>query len=294
MSDAAATGQAWRSRWARTGSFRTHYVEAGGDEPVLLQLHGGGYGQSGLAANHRIIPALSERFRVIAPDSVGGYGKTDLCPTPRGIHDRVGQVESFVDALCLERFSIMGNSQGAWTAAKYAILHPERIERIVLVGSGSIAMAMGLERIRMKGTELAESHGKGGSREDMRQRIRAIIHLDAMIGEDDVDMRLAVAQRPGVQEANAAFQDATQRLQSDPLLSITYDLRETLPWITKLIPTIFLWGEADHFASPEYGRQLEELLPQVPFHWIPNAGHQVQSDQPDLVSGIILKFLSAR
>jgi pimeloyl-ACP methyl ester carboxylesterase len=281
----------WRSRWVRTGAFRTHYVEAGGDGPVLLQLHGGGYGQSGLAANHTIMPPLAPHFRLLAPDSVGGYGETDLVPTPRGIHDRVGQVEAFVDALCLEKFAIMGNSQGAWTAARYAILHPERIERIVLVGSGSIAVAMNLERISLEGNRLAESHGLEGSREDMRQRIKAIIHRDEMITDEVVDMRLAVAKRPGVQEANKSFQEATGRLQKDPLLRITYDMTVTLPWITKLIPTIFLWGADDHFASPRYGQQLEKLLPDVRFHWIPNAGHQAQSDQPEIVSRIVSEFL---
>ncbi|MFI5266040.1 MAG: alpha/beta fold hydrolase [Chloroflexota bacterium] len=281
----------WRSRWAKTGGFRTHYTEAGGDGPVLLQLHGGGYGQSGLAANHTIIPMLAPHFRVLAPDSVGGYGQTDLVPTPNGIHARVDQLEDLVDALCLDRFTIMGNSQGAWTAARYAILHPDQIEAIVLVGSGSISMAMGLERIRMQGTELAESHGKRGTPDDMRQRIRAIIHREEMITDEVVDMRLRVALRPGVQEANQAFQEGTERIQTDPLLRITYDLTVTLPWVTKLIPTIFIWGEADHFASPRYGKQLEKLLPHVPFHWISNAGHQAQSDQPELVGNIILKFL---
>jgi hypothetical protein len=42
--------------------------------------------------------------------TVKNYDETDLVPTPRGIHDRVDQVEDFVDTLCVEKFSIMGNS----------------------------------------------------------------------------------------------------------------------------------------------------------------------------------------
>ncbi len=283
--------KAWRSRWLRTGSFRTHYVEAGGDGPVFLQLHGGGYAQSGVSANHTIMPRLGEHFQVLAPDAVGGYGFTDLVPADRGLQSRVDQLEDFVDTLCLDRFSIMGNSQGAWTAARYAILHPERIERIVFVGSGSIAVAMGIERIRMAGTDLAANYGQGGTREDMRMRIKAIIHRDEAITDEVVDQRLEVAQRPGLREANKVFQEANERFQNDSLLKIGYEMRETLPWVTKLIPTIFLWGENDHFASPEYGKQLEKMLPHVPFHWIPNAGHQVQSDQPEMVADIIIRFL---
>ena len=258
---------------------------------MFLQLHGGGYAQSGVSAYHTIIAKLAEHFHVLAPDAVGGYGFTDLVPTPRGLHSRVDQLEDFADTLCLDKFSIMGNSQGAWTAARYAILHPERIERMVLVGSGSIAMAMGIERIRLAGNELADNYGQGGTREDMRMRIKAIIHRDEAITDEVIDQRLEVAQRPGVQEANEAFQEANQRFQSDSLLKIGYDMRETLPWVTELIPTIFLWGRNDHFASPEYGKQLEQMLPHVSFYWIPEAGHQVQSDQPDMVADIITKFL---
>ena len=61
--------------------------------------------------------------------------------------------------------------------------------------------------------------------------------------------------------------------------------------MTELIPTIFLWRQNDHFASPEDGKQFEKMLPHVPFHWIPNAGHQAQSDQSELVAGIVTEFL---
>lgn len=41
------------------------------------------------------------------------------------------------------------------------------------------------------------------------------------------------------------------------------------------------------------GRQLEKMLPNVKFHYVANAGHQVQNDQPQLVAKLMMDFLAA-
>ena len=70
-------------------------------------------------------------------------------------------------------------------------------------------------------------------------------------------------------------------------------MKESLPALTKVIPTIFVWGENDEFAPPEGGRELEPMLPDVAFHWVPEAGHQAQTDQPEMVTNIIREFMLA-
>ena len=68
-------------------------------------------------------------------------------------------------------------------------------------------------------------------------------------------------------------------------------LRESLPALTKAISSIFVWGEEDPFSLPETGRAIEPLLPDVKFHWIADAGHQVQTDQPEEVARVIREFV---
>ena len=61
-----------------------------------------------------ILPELAPNFRVIAIDSIGGFGDTDTsAPTPYGVQSRVDHLEAVVDALGIDKFIIMGNSQGA-------------------------------------------------------------------------------------------------------------------------------------------------------------------------------------
>ena len=57
--------------------------------------------------------------------------------------------------------------------------------------------------------------------------------------------------------------------------------------VVQAVPTIFIWGENDVFAAPSHGRELEAMLPDIKFHWVNNAGHQVQTDQPEIVAEIV-------
>ncbi|MCC6473552.1 MAG: alpha/beta hydrolase [Burkholderiales bacterium] len=279
-----------RSRWVLANGVRTHYTESGGGGPVLVALHGGGAGSSGLAGMGAAMERLAGEFRVIAPDSIGGFGLTDpYAPAPYGLISRTQHLADVVDALCLDRFSILGNSQGAWCAAHYAMLYPRRIEKMVLVSSLTIGNAMGISQA--PNAAMKALGGYDGTREAMRRLLEALIIDKARITETLIDERQAAATRPGALESFQNLAKAIAAAREDPILRYRTDMKESLPLITKQIPTIFLWGDSDPFAVPETGRQIEKLLPDVKFHWVPGAGHQVQTDKPDESVKIIREFL---
>jgi pimeloyl-ACP methyl ester carboxylesterase len=279
-----------RSRWVMANGVKTHYSEAGSDGKVLVALHGGGAGSSGVAGMGSAMERLADEIWTLAPDSVGGFGLTDpYAPTPYGLHSRVTHAADFVDALCLPKFTILGNSQGAWTAAQYAILHPERIEKVILVSSLTIAGSL---NIKQKPTDAMKAlNDYDGTREGMKRLLQALIIDQSRITDKLIDERQAAATRPGALEAFRGLGKAIGMMRDDPLLSLQNDMTKTLPALTKKIPTIVLWGEADPFALPETGRAIEKMLPDAKFHWVPNAGHQVQTDQPDISAKIIREFM---
>jgi pimeloyl-ACP methyl ester carboxylesterase len=282
-----------KSRWVRANGVKTHYVEAGGDQPVLLMLHGGGHGSSGQAGMGLVMRELAGSFRVIAPDSVGGYGETDAyAPTPHGLLDRVKQVGDFADALCLDRFSIMGNSQGAWVAAQYAIQNRDRIEKMVLVASLTIAEALGIKQEPTDAFRALQAYD--GTREAMRNLLTALISDKSRITDALIDQRQANATRPGAMEAMDAFLKNTGAVRRDPVLALQTDMKTSLPLATEHIPTIFVWGLEDTFALPESGRAVEKLLPKVKFHWVAGGGHQVQTDKAPEVAALIRAFMGVK
>lgn len=279
-----------RSRFVRTDGFRTHYTEAGGDGPVIVAMHGGGAGSSGEAGMAPLMRELPERFRVIAPDSVGGFGKTDThAPAPYGLQSRVDHLEATVDALCLDRFTLLGNSQGAWVAARYAALHPDKVERMILIGSATISAAMGLPDEPTPA--MAALFNYDGTREAMRAVLQSLVYNKTIVTEALIDLRQDSAARPGAMDAFRAAVKAQRAYVADPVLRLNFDMRQVLPALTRAIPTIVIWGENDDFAPVHLGRAVEKMLPDARFHYVDKAGHQVQNDQPALVGRIVTDFM---
>ncbi len=278
-----------RSRYVMAGKIKTHYSEAGQNGPVVVLCHGGGAGSSGEAGFARLMLELAPRFQVYALDSVGGYGETDpYFPASEGVQTRVDQLEAFMDALCFDQVCLSGNSQGAWVAAKYALQHPERVSKLLLVASATISTAMGLKVPPTEGMRALRAYD--GSRESMRRMLEVLVWNKSNITDELVDLRNNAANRPGAPASRQLFAEGMQRLTQDPNRRLKYEMGHVLPRLT--IPAMFLWGEQDNFAPVELGHQLEKLLPNFKFHFVANAGHQVQNDQPKLVSKLMMDFFS--
>ncbi|HKT18932.1 MAG TPA: alpha/beta hydrolase [Stellaceae bacterium] len=278
-----------RSRFIAANGVRTHYWESGNGGPTVVALHGGGAGSSGLAGMGPLLERLGDRARCIAPDSVGGFGLTDpYAPVPHGLLTRVRHTADVIDALCLPKVSLVGNSQGAWTAAQYAIHHPDRVEKLVLISSLTIANSL---NIPQRPTEALKAlNDYDGTREGMRRILQALIIDPARITDKLIDERQAAAIRPGALDSFRAFGRASAALRQSPLFALQMDMTRSLPLLAKTIPTIFIWGDSDTFALPETGRKIGEFVPEAKFHWVPGAGHQVQTDKPDETAKIIRDF----
>jgi len=279
-----------RSRWVMANGVRTHYSESGNDGRVIVGMHGGGAGSSGMAGMGPLLERLGDEFRCLAPDSVGGFGLTDpYAPVPYGLMSRVAHTADFIDALCLPKVIMIGNSQGAWAAAQYAILHPDRVEKLVLISSLTIANSL---KIKQRPTDALKAlNDYDGTREGMRRILQALIIDPKRITDKLIDDRQAAAMRPGALDAFKAFGRGSAALRQNPLLALQNDMTKSLAVMTKTIPTIFIWGDSDTFALPETGRKIAEFVPDAKFHWVPGAGHQVQTDKPDEATAIIRQFL---
>src|SRR5271166_1602780 len=109
-----------------------------GEGPPLLMLHGGGPGANGTSNFSRNIPALADRFRVIAPD-MPGYGRSS-----KGLDrkDPFGELAramlGLMDELGLDKAHVLGNSLGGACGLRMALEAPDHVDRLVLLGPGGI------------------------------------------------------------------------------------------------------------------------------------------------------------
>ena len=119
-----------------TCGYRTNVHDQGDGKPVVL-LHGSGAGVSAWANWRNLIPKLSDRYRVLAPD-LAGFGYTEI---PDDFEFRfmatwIEQLEALLDALDIKSAHWVGNSFGGALTLWIAAQRPDLCDRLALMGPG--------------------------------------------------------------------------------------------------------------------------------------------------------------
>ena len=278
---------AYRSWFIRCNGIKTHFVEAGSGDPVVL-IHGGGPGACGEHNWQHNIPALAEHFHVFAVDLIG-YGLSDKPAIEYSYEAKVDQIAGLVDTLCLDRLSIGGNSMGAYIAVRCALDHPDRIDKVLMVATATVANAMNIGTTTKRGATVRRSVGAEVTEETMRDWLSMLLHNKDRITDDLVRRRVAYGNLPGAIEAQQSYRAHSARIREDPNLQQWFDLSTRLPRAT--FPLALVWGKEDQFASPELAAGLKAALPNLTeFHLVEGSGHQVQNDQPEKFNEIAVRF----
>jgi len=173
------------------GGVKTNYLEAGQGRPVVL-VHGSGPGVTAYANWRLTIPDLAPHFRVLAPD-MAGFGFSDKpADATYGMAGWVDQLTGFLDALGIERVSLVGNSFGGGLAIRMAVDHPERVDRLVLMG------AMGVSFPITDGLDNVWGYQPGF--ENMRRTLDYFAYSRDLVNDELAEVRYRAALAPGVQE----------------------------------------------------------------------------------------------
>ena len=124
----------------RTGSYETHLNRAGeGNDEAVLFLQGSGPGATAWSNWQFALPALGERFDCLAPDLIG-YGKSAHPEDPpqgaaAWLDIWVNQQIELLDNLGLEKAHLVGNSMGGALSLHLLHRHPDRVDRLALMGT---------------------------------------------------------------------------------------------------------------------------------------------------------------
>ena len=181
---------------ADAGGIKTNYLEAGEGPPVVL-IHGSGPGVTAYANWRLVIPALSTDFRVIAPDMVG-FGFTERPPRVRyGLQTWADQTLALMDSLGLAKAHLVGNSFGGAIALRIAATHPDRVDRLVLMGSMGVPFQIteGLDRV----------WGYQPSFENMRKVLDVFAYSRELVNDELAEVRYRGSIEPGFQESFSAM-----------------------------------------------------------------------------------------
>jgi len=287
----AMAANSFQSLFVNANGVKTRFIVAGQGRPVVL-VHGGGPGSSGEYGWWRNIPVLAKHFQVFALDRIG-FGHTDTPEDELGDQVLARHLADFIDAVCLKDVYMIGNSMGAYGVARYALDFPDNVKKMVLVASGSIGAAMGMEHKPSEGMRAMRRFDSEPTRENMRAVLEGLVSNKAGITDELIEGRFKLATQPGAMRSQKLQQAYRARLPNDPNLRQSYSMLHRLPELT--IPTIMIWGKEDRFAPiDDLGYPLRDMLPNLrAFHVFEHSGHQVQNDEVEKFNQVVLDFLLA-
>jgi 2-hydroxy-6-oxonona-2,4-dienedioate hydrolase/4,5:9,10-diseco-3-hydroxy-5,9,17-trioxoandrosta-1(10),2-diene-4-oate hydrolase len=264
------------------------YAEAG-TGPVVLLLHGGGPGASGVSNFSRNIDALATRFRVIVPD-LPGYGQSTKKLDQRDPFGSLANgIRGLLEELDIANAHLCGNSYGGAAALRLALDSPQLVKRLVLMGPGGISTTRGLPTAGLK-TLLSYYGGDGPSRDKLETFIRTyLVYNGDSVPADLIDLRYRASIDPEV------IANPPLRRPSGPTALRTLwrmDLTRDDRLKTLQTPTLVLWGKDDKVNKPSGGQLLVNTMPNAELVMTSHTGHWMQWERAELFNQLVLDFLS--
>jgi pimeloyl-ACP methyl ester carboxylesterase len=255
----------------------TNYLEQGSGDPVIL-IHGSGPGVTGYANWRLTLPVLAEHFRAIAPDAAG-FGYTERRQGQEyNLDFWVRHLLEFMDAIDVEKAHFVGNSFGGALTMALATRHPDRVDRIVLMG------AAGLEFEITEGLEAVWGHEP--SIKNARHMMENYFAYDkSLIGDDLVKSRYEASVRPGYHESFSAMFPAPRQRHIKALASP----EDKIAALENR--TLIIHGRDDKVVPLETSLRFNQLLRNSDLHVFGNCGHWTQIEKKDQFNTMVRDFL---
>jgi pimeloyl-ACP methyl ester carboxylesterase len=279
-------------RTASIDGVNIFYREAGpANAPVVLLLHGF---PTSSHMFRNLIPALADRYRVLAPD-YPGYGQSDMPDRATFAYtfDRFAElVDGLLDRLGVERFAMYVMDYGAPVGWRLALKHPERVTGLI-VQNGN-AYEEGLKEF----WDPIKAYWADGSQEH-REALRVLVmpeitkfqYTDGVsdvsrIAPDNWVHDQALLDRPGNAEIQLdMFYDYLTNLPLYPVIQAYF--RERQP------PMLIVWGKNDTIFPADGAHPYRRDLPDAEFHLL-DTGHFALEDKADEMVPLIRDFLERK
>ena len=274
-----------------------HVLEAGRGEPVLF-LHGGNSVAAGWIP---LLAKLAGDSRVLAPDRPGCGLTTKFDYSGVELREHAVQfVRSAMDALGLDRASIVANSMGGYFALAFALAQPARIAKLILVGepAGSAPEIRLANRPRGNANRelgLVRHGARAGTGDHAQQPPERLGRSSRRVPEVLVDCLTAGSAIPGAKESWITMNESIFRPRGlglfSPASTLTYALRPELTGLRP--PTLLLWGDRDTFGPPALGMEMAQLMPNGQCELLAEAGHLACLDALDQCAARVRSFLAS-
>jgi pimeloyl-ACP methyl ester carboxylesterase len=246
-------------KYADAGDTRIYYEVYGSGAPLLL-LHGDAFGYIDELSDY--IPLLRNKFMVIAI-AMRGHGKSGIGTAAFSYRQFAADVVAVMDKEKLDSAAVMGFSAGAITAAYLTAYYPEKITKAVLMGGmlDSAGYKPGLL------TKLKEMNGSA-----IEKKL-----------PPEITARIALMPQAG------SYGQLIEKLKTSWLQPV-YVERSRAAAIK--CPVLIVGGDRDEFIRPQAFTDAYQLIPHSQLFIVPHCGHVGLIQRPDLLSAVMIPFLS--
>lgn len=269
------------SRFLDVDGVRVHYQEAGNDDaPALVLIHG--FASSTLVWSKVFLRLAEEGYRVIAVDMLG-YGYS---AKPRnGEYTIAGQAKlltRLLDSLGIPQAIFVGSSYGGAVAATCALDYPDRVEKLVLVGTVNNNRPLAYKLMRVFGSPVfgdVVSPLLIGSRRLLRRRMKRVYDRHAWV----LDERRVQARHLPLRAASTqrAIIRTVRRWDAERISRDAHLISQ---------PTLLLWGENDREIPLADGERLHEEIPGSRLIVFLNCGHLPHEEYPEAFTNLVIDF----
>ena len=269
----------------------------GTGDRLALCLHG--FPELAFSWRHQLPLLARLGYRTWAPN-LRGYGRTSRprAVTDYGLPHLVADVAGLIDAAGARQTLLVGHDWGGAIAWHFALRHPQRIERLIVLNMPHPACLLaGLagwrQRLRswyiaafqvpwLPERILAAGHGWLAA-----EAIAATASDRSRFPPDVLRVYRDAAARPGAMTAMLNYYRALPLAGPPPEEAAA--LQERIG-----IPTLMIWGEDDFALGRELLRGTRELVPNLVLRTLPGISHWVQQEAPETVNALIAAWLSGR
>lgn len=273
----------WAKKYAR-GKFidldglSTHYIEKGSGEPLII-LHGFFFDTN---MWNDSIDVLAEKYKIYVMD-LWGFGFSSREPLDYGYPLYTEQLKKFMDALGLQKASLIGQSMGAGTIMNFTVSNREKVNKIVLVDAAGMP-----NRLPLMG-RISNLPSVGELMYGMKSDfIRKFTQGKNFVYNKNriTDAYYANLTRfHKIHGTSKVMLYVTRKQFFDTLLDEITALGEMN------VPILIFWGREETSISLSIGQELHKLLKGSQFEVLDQAGHCSNMDQPERFNKITLDFL---
>ncbi len=281
---------AWKHEYLTTNGVKLHYVTQG-EGPLMLMLHG--FPEFWYSWRHQI-REFANQYKVVAVD-LRGYNDSDKPEDPSAyvIDELVKDVKGIIQGLGYDSCVLVGHDWGGAIAWTFADLHPEMVEKLIILNLPHPAkFAAGLrtpqQLLRSWYIFLFQ----------LPWLPELLLQSSDYLPIEAAFRQMAVNKNAFTQADLEAYKDAAAKRGA--LTAMLNYYRNFLSsniinrnWSILQMPTLMIWGEQDTALGKELTYGTEEYVRDLQIKYIPQASHWVQQDQPELVNQYMHSFLDA-